>query len=281
MKSIRAVGAACLGSLVFAGTATAQTVIQTRTVQMSGVACSVTAWEYFQTVTGTYIQQYGGGTSCAGGVGVARKTLDVVPQVFNLVNGEPIWFNLSGFGLYQGPTPISPLRLAGSRTAVSTHVYRNLVYGQVTLSNGKTFSATACSSCSNESPTLTITQSDINTPFGPTTQTIPRTGCWVTEFGPTFAIVNSSYIMTYSGNVGCNTSAPLSTLTIGAQVANGYPKTIYYMISGSTLSTTGSGLYRLSVYTGRTAYLGHGYRIFATGTVQSKTATATGKTSGP
>lgn len=282
MTFIRALGAACVVALVCAGGAAAQApVLQTQTVQMAGIPCSVTAWEYFSAASKTFTQQYGGGTSCAASVGIAQKTLDVVPQVFNVVNSEPIWFNLGGYGLYQGPVPISPLRLAGSRPAVPSHLYRNLVYGQVTLSSGKTFVATACSNCTGKPPTLRISQSDINTPFGPQTKPIPGSSCSVTEFGPTFAIVNNGSIMTYSGTVSCNSSATARTLTIGAQVANGYPNTVYHTITGSTLAITGRGLYGLSSYTGRTAYTGHGYRIFATGIVGGKTATATGKTSGP
>ena len=101
---------------------------------MRGTQCSVTAWDYFTTLDGVYKMEYGGGTSCAGNVG--QKTLDVVPQVFNLVNGQPLWFSIGGHGLFQGPTPVSPLRLSGARTAVPTHLYRLLAYGYVLLPNG-------------------------------------------------------------------------------------------------------------------------------------------------
>ena len=269
MKGIRMLIVVCLGSLVLAGAASGQT------VPIPGMPCSATANQSFATVNGTFTQNYSGGTSCAGGVG--QKTLDVVPQVFNVVNGTPIWFNISLVGLYQGPTPINPLRLSGSRAAVASHQYRVLVYGQIAL-NGKTRSATACAGVCSGSPRLTIDQSDINTPFGPATAAISGTRCSVTEVGPTFALVNGSYIMTYEGDVSCNRSTSGKSLTIGAQVQNG---SRFFTITGSTLSTTGGSPFGLSLFTARSAFLGHGYRIFAAGTVQGKTATATGKTSAP
>ena len=269
MRGIRMLILVCLGSLVLAGAASGQT------VPIPGMPCSATANMSFATIKGTFTQNYGGGTSCAGGVG--QKTLDVVPQVFNVVNGKPIWFNISLVGLYQGPTPINPLRLSGSRAAVASHRYRVLVYGQTTL-NGKTSSATACAGVCSGSPRLTINQSDINTPFGPTTAAISGTPCSVSEFGPTFALVNGSFIMTYAGHMSCNRSTSGKNLTVGAQVQNG---SRFFTITGSTLSTTGGSPFGLSLSTARSAFLGHGYRIFATGTVQGKTARATGRTSAP
>ena len=76
-------------------------------------------------------------------------------------------------------------------------------------------------------------------------------------------------------------------LEIGAQVANGWPRMVYYTIRCSTLagSLTASSGPAFEVYTAWTAYLGHGYRLFATGsvTINTKTtsATTTSQTSGP
>ena len=181
MKEVRMLIVVCLGSLVLAGAASAQT------VSIPGMPCSATASQSFATVNGTFTQNYGGGTSCAGGVG--QKTLDVVPQVFNVVNGKPIWFNVSLVGAYQGPTPINPLRLSGSRAAVASHQYRVLVYGQITL-NGKTSSATACAGTCSGSPATddqavehqyTVRSNhrgDLGSVFGDRVRTNVRVGQW-------------------------------------------------------------------------------------------------------
>lgn len=47
---------------------------------------------------------YGGGVSCAGGVG--QKTVNVFPEVGNAVDGQPHWYVIGGIGLYHGPTPV-------------------------------------------------------------------------------------------------------------------------------------------------------------------------------
>jgi hypothetical protein len=165
MKHFCCLVLACAGSLALATGAAAQApTLHERTMQIPGTQCSVTAWDYFTTVNGTYTMEYGGGTSCAGNVG--RRTLNVVPQVFNLVNGEPLWFSIGGDGLYQGPTPMSPLRLSGSRTAGPSHIYRLLAYGQVMLPNGNTSPVTVCAwvrarspNCPSPHPVVSSTQS--------------------------------------------------------------------------------------------------------------------------
>jgi hypothetical protein len=116
--------------------------------------CSVTAWDYYMSVNGVYTLKYGGGTSCAGHVG--QRTLNVVPQVFNLVHGTPLWFNIGGAGLFQGPTPAGPLRLNGTRMGVTGHLYRLLAYGQVVLPNGRLGSVTVCADCQRTRPILSI-----------------------------------------------------------------------------------------------------------------------------
>jgi len=255
-----------------------------KTVQIPGVPCSVTAQQALVTVNGTSTQRYGGGTSCAKAVG--HRTLDVVSQVYN--GTFNMWFSISLTALYQGPTPANPLRLSGSRTAVSTHTYRVLAYTQIAL-NDKIYGATACAGMCSGNPQLTMHESDIYVPFPATSTTIPGTACNVTAFGPNFALINNSYVLSYNAYVGCKSMNGVQArrLEIGAQVANGWPKTVYYTITGSILtgSSTASSGPALELYTGRTAYLGHGYRIFAMGsvTISGKTTSAktTSQTSGP
>jgi hypothetical protein len=57
MKGIRMLIVVCLGSLVLAGAASAQT------VPIPGMPCSATANQSFATVNGTFTQNYSGGTS--------------------------------------------------------------------------------------------------------------------------------------------------------------------------------------------------------------------------
>ena len=278
MNYVRSLALACAGALVVAGTASASTSAPQTSItkQIHGVPCSVTAHDSLTTVNGRFTMSYGGGVSCAGGSG--EKTIDVVPQVFNRVNGKPLWFDISLIGQYQGPTPINPLRVSASTPAVDTHRYRLLVYGQVTLANGKTFSATVCSTCVS-SPTLTIRGVATFAPEPPTTAQLRSIPCAVTESGPVFTIVNGSYVMSYSGYSDCaglaNTGQQQS-LTICAQVGkriNG--KDVWFTIAGSCLSEGPTPTNALGVVTARTAYLGHGYRIKATATVRYPTASGT------
>ena len=170
MRPLTSLGAAFLASLLFTNFASADTAtLHTTTTQMPGAACSVTAWHRFATVNGRYTMLYGGGTSCAGGSG--QFTIDVVPQVFNRVNGQPLWFNISGAGLFQGPTAAAPLRLSASRAAVKGHVYRVLVYARATAPNGRTVSATSNSAPDGTHPTLSIIPSR---PINPTPWTTAR-----------------------------------------------------------------------------------------------------------
>jgi hypothetical protein len=90
------------------------------TKQIRGVPCSVTErGPVFSIVNGSYMMKYGGGVSCAGGVG--ERTLDVAAQVAKYLHGKNIWFNISLSGLYQGPTGINPLRLSTGRSAYLGH----------------------------------------------------------------------------------------------------------------------------------------------------------------
>lgn len=288
MSHSRSFFLACAGSLLLASSAAAQPpTLRERTMQIPGTQCSVTAWDHFATVNGTYTMEYGGGTSCAGNVG--RRILNVVPQVFNLVGGKPLWFSIGGDGLYQGPTPVSPLRLSRSRTAVRSHVYRLLAYGEVLLPNGRRRSVSVCADCQGTQPQLSIVP-----PRGfvystvPTTVQIPGVPCFVSQFGAGFPTINNTPVMNYGGDLSCPPSVTgQKRLEIAAQVSGPGPsgRFKYYTITGSTLSTGSTTKPYLSLYTGRAVYIGHPYRVIVTGTVtyQGKTLTATAhsQTTGP
>ncbi|MGO9883312.1 MAG: hypothetical protein ACLPV4_09890 [Solirubrobacteraceae bacterium] len=230
---------------------------------------------------GTPSMSYGGGVSCAGGVG--QKTVNVVPEVGKAVNGQQHWYVIGGIGLYQGPTPVNPLRVSGTTSFVAGHVYRLLVYGGVTLPDGRTSSMTICSGCAPSTsplPTLRVTGYDRNEPFPP--RTVPIKGiaglsCSVTEFGPVFKIVNLTYVDTYAGSTSCFGAKNVGqrTLTICAQVSNrSAGKTAWYTIAGSCLSNKLTATSPVYLTTGRTAYQGHGYRIKASATVKYATSSA-------
>ena len=129
----------CLGSLALAGVASASGGLPqpSTTRQLPGVPCSVTAYGLAFSGQGKNLSMnYAGGLSCSGGTG--QKTIDVVPQVFNVVNGHQLWFSIGAAGLYQGPTPASPLRVSGSASAVASHIYRLVVFARVTMPDGRT-----------------------------------------------------------------------------------------------------------------------------------------------
>jgi len=254
-------------SLIFAAGASANTAVPISPVTKSlpGLPCSVTAT--FTLSAGKGKMTYGGGVSCAGGVGV--KTIDVVPQVYNVVNGKPLWFNISLVGLYQGPTPINPLRLTGTTTYVPSHTYRLLVYGRVTMPGGRSSSATVCSACTG-SPQLSIGSSYTYHAQPATARQVSGVPCTVGQNGLVFTLVNGSYVMNYGGFSACSGTSPgKRNLTICAQVVNRINgKDVWFTVSGSCLSQGPVSSNPLSLTTARTAYLGHGYRIMASTTVQ-------------
>ena len=252
------------------------------TAQLPRVECSVTAYGLAFSTSGPPSMSYGGGVSCAGGVG--EKTVNVVPEVRRVVDGHEHWSVIGGVGLYQGPTPGNPLRVSGSTSFVRGHVYRLLVYGGITVADGKASATTVCSGCAGSAeppPALRIGGHGRNEPFPPRTvpiKGIPGLSCSVTEVGPVFKLVNLTYVNTYAGSTSCSGTNNIAqrSLTICAQVSNRTSdKTAWYTIDGSCLTqklTTPRPLY---LTTGRTAYLGHGYRIKASATVKY---TTTGET---
>lgn len=271
-----------VGSLILAagGAAGSGLPQPSTTKQLPGVECSVTAYGVAFTTSGTAVMSYGGGVSCKGGVG--QKTVNVVPEVRKVVNGHETWHVIGGVGLYQGPTPINPLRVSGSTTFVTGHVYRLLVYGGVTLPDGKTSSTTVCSGCEGSTaPTLRVAGYGQNEPFPPRTvpiNGIPGLSCSVTEFGSVFKIVNLTYVNTYSGSTSCfgATNVGQRSLKICAQVSNRTSgKTVWYTIAGSCLTKQLTAANPVQLTTGRTAYLGHGYRITASATVKYSTSSGT------
>lgn len=242
---------------------------------MAGIPCSVTATFALNRATATI--SYGGGVSCAGGAG--EKVIDVVPQVFNVVNGQPLWFDLSLSGLYQGPTPASPLRLTGIRSAVVSHIYRVLVYGHVAMPSGRTAAATVCANCADYG-NLTAYSTYTYSPQGPTTVPMQGVaGCTISAAGPLFTLVNGSYVVSYGGYASCIESLEQIIVTISVQTPNQIAgRTFWFTIKGSTLSLGRSSARFVELSTARTAYLGHGYRtvVFATGKYGSAHGTVLG-----
>jgi hypothetical protein len=242
--------------------------------QLSGTPCSVTAT--FTPSPGLPTMTYGGGVSCAGGVG--QKTVDVVPQVFNVVNGKPLWFDISLAGRYAGPTPINPLRVTGSTRYVSSHTYRLLVYGLVTLPNGRSATATACSGDCMGPPMLTIGSSYTYRAEPPGSAPLPGIPCSVGQNGLVFTLVNGTYVIDYGGYSGCDGTirAVKNMLTVCVQVVdriNG--RAVWFTVAGSCLSMGPKSVNFLQVATARTGFLGHGYRIVASATVQYPTSHGT------
>ncbi|MGZ4179083.1 MAG: hypothetical protein ACXVUL_00120 [Solirubrobacteraceae bacterium] len=267
---------ACVGSLSLAGTAAANASPPRSPVtkQLAGLPCSVTA--SFSVNSTSAKMTYGGGVSCAGGVG--QKTLDVVPQVFNVVHGKPLWFNISLAGRYQGPTPINPLRLTDGSAYVSSHTYRVLAYGRVTLPDGRSAATTACSGECTGAPTLSIGSSYRYDAQPVTTAEIPDVPCSVGQGGLVFTLVNGSYVTNYSGFSVCGGpgSPGKRSLTICVQVANRINgKAVWFTVSGSCLSTGLIPTNPAQLGTARTGYLGHGYRVMASTTIQYPTSHGT------
>jgi len=180
-----------------------------------------------------------------------------------------LWFSISLVGLYQGPTPVNPLRLTGTTTYVPSHTYRLLVYGKVTMPDGRSSSATVCSACTG-SPQLSIGASSTYNAQPPTAVQVNGVPCTLGQNGLVFTLVNSSYVMNYGAFSACGgINTGKRSLTICAQVVNRINgKDVWFTISGSCLSQGPAPSNPLGLRTARTAYLGHGYRVMASTTVQ-------------
>lgn len=120
------------------------------TVQANGYPCSLTAYgPTFHSQHSGWTQDYGGGVSCAGGVGA--KTMTVSDQV--LGNHGHTWYTISGSTFTSGPTAGNPLRMRRNRAAFLGHAYRVLVRAKLVVPNGHA----GCSLTNTCDQTLTIT----------------------------------------------------------------------------------------------------------------------------
>ena len=278
---IRSLTLACVGSWLLATGASASYAMEasTTTKPLPGIPCSVTA--NLAVDYGLGSMTYRGGVSCAGAVG--QKTLDVVPEVFRVVNGHSLWFDLSLVGRYQGPTPVNPLRLSAGTRAVPGHIYRLLVYARVTTANGRSSSLTACAGCAgaprSSSPSTLSVRPRGNNPVEPaTTKQMRGTPCFVYQGGLDFTGVNGTYVVNYDGYAACSGEQLVAhpSLTLCVQVAgrvNG--KNVWFTINGSCMSAESATTDTVVLSTARTAFIGHGYRIMASATVHYPTARGT------
>jgi len=275
---MRTLALACLASCLFAVGASASPAVQTwvTTKPLPGVPCSVTgslAVDY-----GAATMSYRGAVSCAGGVG--QKTLDVVPQVYRSGPRRRQWFDLSLVGRYQGPTPVSPLTLSAGTKAVAGNIYRLLVYARVRTADRRSSSLTACAGCAgaprSSSPSTLSVRPQSNFPAAPaTTASLRGTPCFVSQDGLDFTLVNGTYVVNYDGFVACAGKRPAAhpSLRICAQVdAQSNGKTVWFTIKGSCLSARSDTSDTIALSTARTAFIGHGYRIIASGTVHYPTS---------
>jgi hypothetical protein len=263
---MRALVAVLLGSLplVLSAPASAAQPSPLASAHLPGLPCSLTATLHLDSATKT--MTYGGSIHCTGGVG--EKTVDVVPQVSNVIAGNRHWFNITLAGRYQGPTPIDPLRVSDSRPYVPSHTYRLLVYGRVTPASGHSAAVTVCSGCSGPFPALGIAAPHTYHAEPATSAHLSGTSCTLTQNGLVFTLVNGSYVVDYGARTGCSGAAARRTVTTCIQVANRINgRNVWFTVTGSCLSTGQTSTDPAQVSTARTAHLGHGYRIMARTTV--------------
>jgi hypothetical protein len=103
------------------------------TVQAHGYECSATAYgPTFHSSKGKWSQDYGGGTSCA--VGVGTKSMTVSDQV--LGQDGRTWFTITGSTFTGGPTTGNPLRMRKRLAAHLGHEYRTEVTTELLVPNG-------------------------------------------------------------------------------------------------------------------------------------------------
>jgi hypothetical protein len=79
-----------------------------------------------------WTHDYGGGASCAGGVGA--KKLTVLTQV--LGRDGHSWYTVSGSKFSAGPAQANPLRTISTRPAYLGHAYRTVATATLVVRNG-------------------------------------------------------------------------------------------------------------------------------------------------
>lgn len=120
------------------------------TVHARNYPCSLTAYgATFHSHRSGWTQDYGGGVSCAGGVG--EKTLTISNQV--LGQDGRTWHTISGSTFTNGPIQRNPLRMIRNRPAYFGHAYRVATTARLVVPNGHA----GCSLTNTCSQTITIT----------------------------------------------------------------------------------------------------------------------------
>lgn len=266
---MRALLAVLLGSLALTANAAAASPAPVVSAQLPGLPCSVSATLHLDSATNT--MSYGGSIHCTGRSG--EKTIDVVPQVSNVIAGQRQWFNITLAGRYQGPTAVDPLRVSDRRAYVPSHSYRLLVYGRVASASGRPSAVTVCSGCAGSVPALRIAPSRTFRAQPSSAARVPGTSCTLLQDGLTFTLVNGSYVVDYGASTLCGRAA-VRSVTACVQVVNrSSGRSVWFTVSGSCVSTGPIGADPAKVTSARTAYLGHGYRIATKTTVTQGTVT--------
>jgi hypothetical protein len=120
------------------------------TVNAKTYSCSVTAYgPTFDSSSSGWGQRYGGGTSCARGVGA--KTLTIYEQV--LGQDGRTWYTITGSKVTAGPTRTNPVRVIRQRPAYLGHVYRAVDSASLVVPNGHA----GCSLANTCSQTIALT----------------------------------------------------------------------------------------------------------------------------
>ena len=104
------------------------------TVHNSSWACSATAYgPTYNVKRGVWSMHYGGGTSCADGIG--QKSLTVYVQTLGTLNGTPHWYTVSGTTAGAGPSAALFVRQIHARPAYLGHIYRVVAVARLVLPN--------------------------------------------------------------------------------------------------------------------------------------------------
>lgn len=278
---MRALLAVLLGSLALSANSVAASPAPVVSAHLPGLPCSVSATLHLDSATKT--MSYGGSIHCTGRSD--EKTIDVVPQVSNVIAGQRHWFNITLAGRYQGPTAVDPLRVTDRRAYLPSHSYRLWVYGRVTSASGHSSSVTVCSGCTGSVPGLGITPSRTFQAQPSSAARVQGTSCTLLQDGLTFTLVNGSYVVAYGANTPCGRAA-VRSVTACVQVLNrSNGRSVWFTVSGSCVSTGPTSADPAKVSSARTAYLGHGYRIAAKTTVTegaiTRSATVYSAAAGP